>query len=89
MLAQFIVNLSHRFRSENDLSDVTWTMCQTSERFQCVFLRFFFPWFGEDCGEVYIEREQSKDDSRPDFVFDYNGKTYLIENKMRLSNNES
>lgn len=82
MLAQFIVNLSHRFRSENNLSDVTWTMCQTSDRFQCVFLKFFFPLLGDDCGEVYIEREQSNDDSRPDFVFDYNGKTYLIENKI-------
>lgn len=82
MLAEFISNLSYRFRSENDLSDVTWTLCQTSDKFQCVFLRFFFPWMEEDCGEIYIEREQSNDDSRPDFVFDYNGETYLIENKI-------
>lgn len=81
-LAQFIENLAHRFRSENDLSDVTWTMCQTSDRFQCVFLKFFFPWLEEDCGEVYIEREQSNDDSRPDFVFEYNEQTYVIENKI-------
>lgn len=82
MLEQFIENLSERFRSENDLSDVTWTMCQTSDRFQCVFLKFFFPWMKNDCGEVYIEREQSNDDSRPDFVFEYRGETYLIENKI-------
>lgn len=82
MLAEFISNLSYRFRSENDLSDVTWTMCQTSDRFQCVFLRFFFPWLKKDCCEVYITREQSNDDSRPDFVFEYDGETYVIENKI-------
>ena len=73
MLAEFISNLSYRFRSENNLSDVTWTLCQTSDKFQCVFLRFFFPWMDEDCGEIYILREQSNDDSSPDVVFDYKG----------------
>ena len=82
MLAQFISNLAERFRSENDLSDITWTMCQTSDRFQCAFLKFFFPWLKDDSRDVYIEREQSNDDSRPDFVFEYDGETYLIENKI-------
>lgn len=82
MLARFISNLSFRFRSENDLSDVTWTMCQTSDRFQCVFLKFFFPWLADDCAKVNIEREPANNDSRPDFVFDFDGKTYLIENKI-------
>ena len=82
MLAQFIVNLSHRFNSENDLSDVTWTMCQTSDRFQCVFLKFFFSWLKKDCADVYITREQANDNSRPDFVFEYRNETYVIENKI-------
>lgn len=82
MLAQFIVNLSHRFRSENDLSDVTWTMCQTSDRFQCVFLKFFFPSFDDDCSETILNREKSQDDSRVDFYFHYRKELFLIENKI-------
>lgn len=81
-LEKFIINLSYRFKSENDLSDITWTMCQTSERFQLVFLRFFFPWLKKDCANVYIFREKSKDDSRPDFVFEYRNEKYVIENKI-------
>ncbi|MEY8607369.1 hypothetical protein E5360_09875 [Muribaculum intestinale] len=82
MLVKFISNLSQRFRSENDLSDVTWTMCQTSDRFQRIFLQFFFPNLPDDCSEVWIGREDSKDDSRPDFIFYYKDETYLIENKI-------
>jgi hypothetical protein len=79
---KFMKNLACRFKNENDLSDVTWTMCQVSEKFQCAFLRFFFHKLGEDCGKVWIEREGTNDDSRPDFIFDYRGVTYLIENKI-------
>lgn len=82
MLVKFISNLSQRFRSENDLSDVTWTMCQTSDRFQRAFLQFFFPCLPDNCGEIWIGREDSKDDSRPDFIFYHNDETYLIENKI-------
>ena len=81
-LVSFIENLSFRLRSENNLSDVTWTMCLTSDDFQYYFLKFFFPWFKKDCMNIYIEREQTNDDSRPDFVFDYNDETYIIENKI-------
>lgn len=80
MLAQFISNLSYRFRSENDLSDVTWTMCHTSDKFNSHFINFFFE--GVDADDVYLEREKSNDDSRPDFYFTYDDRTYLIENKI-------
>ena len=80
MLAQFISNLSYRFRSENDLSDVTWTMCQTSDKFNAHFINFFFE--GIDANEVCLEREKSNDDSRPDFYFTYKDAIYLVENKI-------
>lgn len=85
-LAQFIENLSYRFRSENDLSDLTWTMCQTSDKFQFIFLKFFFPFFKKDCSNIYIERERTNDDSRPDFVLEYNNQTFVIENKIEDRN---
>lgn len=78
----FVRNLACRLNNENDLSDVTWAMCQTSQRFKCAFLQFFFPELKKDCESVWIEREGQNDDSRPDFIFSYNGNTYLIENKI-------
>ncbi|MDE6522287.1 MAG: hypothetical protein K2L17_05670 [Muribaculaceae bacterium] len=85
-LAQFIKNLSHRFRSENDLSDVTWTMCETSDKFQGAFLRFFFPWLKRQCTDVYMEREYVKGNCRPDFFFECDEESYIIENKIEDRN---
>lgn len=80
MVDAFISNLSYRFRSENDLSDVIWTMCQTSPKFQNAFLAFFFP--KVKFGNVLIEREKSNDDSRPDFYIDLSGTIFLVECKI-------
>lgn len=79
-LEDFITNLSSRFRKENDLSDITWTMCQTSDRFLEAFVQFFFP--GVSTDDIYLQRELSDDDSRPDFYFQSEGKEYLIECKI-------
>lgn len=79
-LKDFIVNLSSRFRSENNLSDITWTMCRTSDLFQESFVHFFFP--GLDTNEIFLQREYPDDDSRPDFFFHADGKDYLIECKI-------
>lgn len=80
MIEAFISNLSKRLCYENDLSDITWTMCVTSDIFLEAFLRFFFP--DEKFGDVFIQREVSDDDSRPDFYFEHDGKIYLIECKI-------
>ena len=79
-IENFISNLSLRLNSENNLSDITWTMCQTSDIFQSVFLQFFFP--KEKLTEVYLQRELPDEDSRPDFYFEHDGKVFLIECKI-------
>ena len=80
-LQDFITNLSSRFRKENDLSDITWTMCQTSDMFLEAFVQFFFPELRTD-EKIYLQREKTEDDSRPDFYFEVDGKKYLIECKI-------
>lgn len=79
-IEDFISNLSLRFNSENNLSDITWTMCETSDCFLTAFLDFFFP--GVPFGEIYLEREAADGDCRPDFQFEHDGKKYLIECKI-------
>lgn len=81
MLYNFIQNLSYRFRSENDLSDVTWTMCETSKKFKSFFIRFFFSNLN-NIETVILFREKSNEDSRPDFILETNQGIYLIENKI-------
>lgn len=77
---KFISNLFYRFNDENDLSDITYTMCNTSDLFLTAFLGFFFP--KDSFGEIYLQREYAEGDCRPDFYFEYEGKTYLIECKI-------
>lgn len=79
-IEKFISNLSLRLNSENNLSDITWTMCQTSDVFQNVFLQFFFP--KEKFAEIYLQRELSNGGCRPDFYFEHEGKVFLIECKI-------
>lgn len=80
MMENFISNLSLRLNSENNLSDITWTMCETSDLFLTTFLDFFFP--GVPFGEIYLEREVADGNCRPDFQFEHDGKKYLIECKI-------
>lgn len=70
-IVSFISNLADRFARENDLSDVTYTMCMSSEYFRGRFLEFFFP--GVDFRDVDIEREWAVEDSRPDFYIQNGG----------------
>ena len=83
-LHDFIVNLSSRFRNENDLSDITWVMCQTSDLFMKAFVHFFFPKL--DIDEIHLQREYAEDDSRPDFFFQVDEKEYLVECKINDHN---
>lgn len=73
--------LSYKFRKENDLSDITWAMCQSCESFRQSFLTFFFPEIQLD-EDICIEREKSEEDSRPDFFINNGDVIYLIENKI-------
>lgn len=54
-LSLFFESLSVRFGKENDLSDVTWAMCQASDYFKEKWVKFFFDLDVNDV--IYIERE--------------------------------
>ena len=85
MITKFLESLSYRVNNENALSDITWSLCNASPMFREAFLHFFFPDM-QILPDVEIEREISKDDSRPDFII-YNGEEkYLIENKINDHN---
>ena len=62
----FFQFLSSKYHKENDLSDITWAMCQSCESFRFAFLGFFFPEM-QIKPSLSIEREKAEDDSRPDF----------------------
>lgn len=81
MISTFIQNLSYRFRSENDLSDITWTLCETSDKFKFTFIKFFFPDITITDTDI-LSREKNSDDSRPDFILETKDGLYLIENKI-------
>lgn len=81
----FFRSVSYKFRKENDLSDITWAMCQSCESFRNSFLKFFFPDIQIN-RNISIERERFEKDSRPDFYIDNGGELYLIENKIYDTN---
>lgn len=78
-------NLFWRFKNENDLSDITWTLCQASETFKHLFLNFFFPNVKFNKINSFV-RELTKEDSRADFVIDNEGVIYVIEVKINDKN---
>lgn len=84
-IKDFFDSLSVRMYKENDLSDITWALCIASPMFREFFLRFFFPDIKID-PNVEIEREVSKEDSRPDFIIHNYGVLYLVENKINDEN---
>ena len=85
MINLLFENLSHRFRNENDLSDITWAMCQTSESFKEDFLKFFFPEIDIKAITEFV-REKIAGDSRADFCIKIGGMTYIIECKIGDTN---
>jgi hypothetical protein len=81
----FFYTLSFRLRKENDLSDITWALCSSSDFFRKEFLRYCFDEEISDVENFY--REVSVGDSRPDFCFsDGRDKEYLIEVKIYDTN---
>lgn len=72
IVSSFFFNLADRRRKENDLSDITWAMCQTIPAFQKAWLDFFFKDFDLDAilcieREFYAEKDCS---SRVDFYIE-------------------
>lgn len=85
MIKLFFENLSYLMFKENDLSDITWTLCITSPLFRDYFIHFFFP--GMDIEKnIILDREISKDGSRVDFIIHNKDETYIIENKINDKN---
>ena len=83
-LVAFFDSLAERLKNENDLSDVTYALCQSNEVFKQFFLDFFFGNGKIDIhrDKVEIVREQTFEGSRPDFTVNVAQDIYLIENKI-------
>jgi len=77
----FFDKLSERKWNENDLSDVTWALCETNKKFKKLFLDFCF---NTDTPEMEsFEREIPSHDSRPDFYCrDKEQKEWILEVKI-------
>ena len=79
-LKTFFESLAERKRKENDLSDITYALCNSNEDFKKFFLKFCFD---EDLDTRDFVREYANDDSRPDFFFhDLENNECLIEVKI-------
>lgn len=79
-LSILLEKLADRFHSENDISDITYTLLQTDNEFKKMFLKYIFK--DLEIEEIqYIQRELPEDNSRPDFVIGTSTKRYLIEVK--------
>ena len=64
---KFIEILSERFYSENDLSDITYTLLICSKDFFDIFIKTIFPDF-DITSRISIERESFNNNCRPDFT---------------------
>ncbi len=75
-----IEKLSERFQSENDISDITYTLLCADDYFKKAFLSILFKNIKiEDI--LFIQRELPEADSRPDFIIETSQEKYLIEVK--------
>lgn len=86
VLNSFFQSLAYRFRKENDLSDVTWAMCQASPTFLRLWINFFFNKLDADLVEDIRREVPAGEDksSRVDFYIKVKGDEtpFLIEVKI-------
>ncbi len=87
VINSFFFNLASKFYKENDLSDVTWAMCQASELFLQRFLKFFFNRDFLKTIEIRREISAEEEGARVDFYIEYYNELgerelYLIEAKI-------
>ena len=80
----FLEALSLRMRKENDLSDITYAMCESNIVFRQFFLDFFFPFAHLIAEKVEIAREHSHALGRPDFWITRRdtGEVFIVEVKI-------
>ena len=84
-LNSFFQALAERRHNENQLSDITYALCQSDEAFKKFFLDSFFGSGNIDVcrDKVEITRESCFDEGRPDFEIRVgNDSTYLVEVKI-------
>ncbi len=84
MIDKFFILLAERKNNENDLSDVTWVLCNISPEFKKLFFEFIFEKSINQIEPLEIMREYSSENgkSRIDFKFESQDKKYLVENKI-------
>lgn len=87
---RFFESLAERKNKENDLSDITYSLCNASPQFKRLFLEFFFKEIegieDKKLSEYKLLREYSRDNSRVDFYFEVEKKEYIIEIKINNDN---
>ena len=81
-MGKFFTAISSRMWKENDLSDLTFALCEGNLCFKQFFLDFFFEKDTIDASKAKITREKSLDGSRPDFWINVGGVNYIIEVKI-------
>ena len=81
-LNKFFKALSERAYKENDLSDVTYSMCESNKVFRQFFLDFFFRSFNIDAQAVTITREYATEWGRPDFYIRRGNELFIVEVKI-------
>lgn len=79
-ISRFFEALAERKYNENDLSDLTYALCNANDEFRKFWLQFCFD---EDIDTNDLRREYQEGFSRPDFFFhDLNNQERIIEVKI-------
>ena len=83
VISTFFQALADRANKENDLSDVTYAVCQSDDAFKEFFLKFFFGQKIQTDDIIAFEREHSEDIGRPDFWIETkSGEVFIVEVKI-------
>lgn len=82
MTDNFFNKLSERFKSENDLSDITWAIGEACPIFQKLFIQFFFKDITDLSKISIFKREHSDETCRPDFYIKIDNVEIIIECKI-------
>lgn len=80
LFSEFMEHLAERRYKENDLSDITYALLLSDEKFKTCFFQFLTIPIDQI---LEIKRECKFDDSRPDFIIKMqDGSSYLVEIKI-------
>lgn len=81
-MSEFFKAIASRMWKENDLSDMTFALCQSNIDFKKFFLDYFFPNDDIDPQKALFQREFAVEGARPDFWINVNDEVYLVEVKI-------